>query len=50
MEMRVFEKTGNLAAFMKTIGHRDVKTAMQYQHADFEIIRASFNEASGPVK
>ncbi len=25
-------QTGNLAAVMKAMGHRDVKTAMQYQH------------------
>jgi hypothetical protein len=27
---RVLKKTGNLAAVMKTMGHKDVKTAMQY--------------------
>ena len=28
---RVLKKTGNLAAVMKTMGHKDLKTAMQYQ-------------------
>jgi hypothetical protein len=29
---------GNLAAVMTTMGHKDVKTAMQYQHPELEII------------
>jgi hypothetical protein len=29
---RVLMRTGNLAAVMRTMGHRDVKTAMHYQH------------------
>ena len=29
---RVLMRAGNLAAVMKTMGHRDVKTAMHYQH------------------
>ena len=28
---RVLMRTGNLAAVMRTMGHRDVKTAMHYQ-------------------
>jgi integrase len=31
---RVLMRTGNLAAVMKTMGHRDVKTAMHYQHPE----------------
>ena len=31
---RILKKTGNLAAVMRTMGHKDVKTAMQYQHPD----------------
>src|SRR5579864_823290 len=27
-------RTGNLAAVMKTMGHKDVKTATQYQHPE----------------
>jgi len=46
---RVLSNTGNLAAVMKTMGHRDVKTAMQYQHPELEIVRAALNRASGPV-
>ena len=38
---RVLMRTGNLAAVMKTMGHRDVKTAMHYQHPELEIVRAA---------
>jgi hypothetical protein len=34
---------------MKTMGHRDIKTAMQYQHPELEIVRAALNQANGPV-
>ena len=34
----VLMRTGNLAAVMSTTGHRDVKTAMHYQHPEFEIV------------
>ncbi len=40
---RILQKTGNLAAVMKTMGHRDVKTAMQYQHPELEIVRAALD-------
>jgi integrase len=46
---RVLSNTGNLPAVMKTMGHRDVKTAMKYQHPELEIVRAALNQASGPV-
>jgi integrase len=52
---RVLMRTGNLAAVMRTMGHRDVKTAMRYQHPELEIVRAALdypvtNEAvEGPV-
>jgi integrase len=36
---RVLRETGNLAAVMKMMGHRDVKTVMQYQHPEMEIVR-----------
>ena len=36
-------RTGNLAAVMKTMGHRDVKTAMHYQHPELEIVRAALD-------
>jgi integrase len=40
---RILAKTGNLAAVMKTMGHKDVKTAMQYQHPELEIVRAALD-------
>jgi hypothetical protein len=40
---RVLMRTGNLAAVMRTIGHRDVKTAMHYQHPELEIVRAALD-------
>jgi len=40
---RILTRTGNLAAVMKTIGHRDVKTAMHYQHPELEIVRAALD-------
>lgn len=43
---RVLRETGNLAAVMKTMGHRDVKTAMQYQHPELDIVRAALNHRS----
>jgi len=36
-------RTGNLAAVMRTMGHRDVKTAMHYQHPELEIVRAALD-------
>jgi integrase len=42
---RILRETGNLAAVMKTMGHRDVKTAMQYQHPSIEIVRAALNHS-----
>ena len=41
---RVLKKTGNLAAVMRTMGHKDVKSAMQYQHPELEIVRAALNQ------
>src|SRR5207247_11237532 len=38
---RVLSNTGNLAAVMTTMGHKDVRAAMQYQHPDLEIVRAA---------
>jgi integrase len=40
---RVLTRTGNLAAVMRTMGHRDVKTAMQYQHPEIEVVRAALD-------
>jgi uncharacterized protein (DUF433 family) len=36
-------RTGNLAAVMRTMGHRDVQTAMHYQHLELEIVRAALD-------
>lgn len=47
---RVLKQTGNLAAVMKTMGHRDVKTAMQYQHPELEIVRAALNGSGTPAR
>jgi integrase len=40
---RVMRKTGNLAAVMKTMGHKDVRTAMRYQHPELDIVRNALN-------
>jgi site-specific recombinase XerD len=40
---RVLTRTGNLAAVMRTMGHRHVKTAMHYQHPELEIVRAALD-------
>ena len=34
----------NLAAVMRTMGHKDVKTAMQYQHPEMESVRVIIND------
>src|SRR5437764_8345135 len=44
---RVLMRTGNLAAVMKTMGHRDVKTAMHYQHPELEVVRAALDYDGG---
>lgn len=41
---RVLRTTGNLAAVMKTMGHKDVKIAMQYQHPELDIVRRALNQ------
>jgi hypothetical protein len=38
-----------LAAAMKTMGHKDVKTAMRYQHPEIEIVRTALNQGTGSV-
>ena len=40
---RVLMRTGNLAAVMKSMGHRDVKTAMRFQHPELEVVRAALD-------
>ena len=43
---RVLSSTGNLAAVMRTMGHKDVRAATQYQHPDLEIVRAALNRTN----
>ena len=40
---RVLRKTGNLAAVMKSMGHKDVRAAMRYQHQELDIVRDALN-------
>ena len=40
---RVLMRTGNLAAVMRTMGHRDVRAAMHYQHPEVELVRAALD-------
>ncbi len=47
---RVLRETENLAAVMKTMGHKDVKTAMQYQHPELEIVRQALNHNNASEK
>ncbi len=35
---------------MRTIGHKDVKTAMQYQHPELEIVRAALDHDTAAEK
>ena len=44
---RVLKQTGNLKAVMLTMGHKDVKTAMRYQHPEVEVVRQALNQPSG---
>jgi len=41
---RILTNTGNLAAVMKVMGHKDVRAAMHYQHPDIEIVRTALNQ------
>ena len=40
---RMLRKTGNLAAVMKVMGHKNVRTAMRYQHPELDIVRDALN-------
>jgi hypothetical protein len=40
---RILTRTGNLAAVMMTMGHRDVKTEMHYQHPELDVVRAALD-------
>jgi len=39
----LLERTGNLKAVMDSMGHEDYKTALKYQHPEFEIVRNALN-------
>jgi len=43
---RVLKKTGNLKLVMQTMGQKDVKTAMKYQHPELDIVRTALNETA----
>jgi site-specific recombinase XerC len=47
---RILKRTGNLAAVMRAMGHKDVKTAMQYQHPELEIVRAALDQDTAVEK
>jgi hypothetical protein len=40
------EKTGNLKAVMRMMGHRDARTSTKYQHRELEIIRAALDRGN----
>jgi integrase/recombinase XerD len=40
---RVLMRSGNLATVMQTMGHRDVTTAMNYQHLELKIVRVALD-------
>ena len=43
---RVLKKTGNLKLVMQTMGQKDVKTEMKYQHPELGIVRTALNETA----
>ena len=43
---RVLKKTGNLKLVMQTMGQKDVRTAMKYQHPELDIVRTALNETA----
>ena len=47
---RVLMRTGNLRAVMRTMGHRDVKTAMHDQHPELETVRAALDSVRQQLK
>ena len=42
----MLKKTGNLKLVMQTMGQKDVKTAMKYQHPELDIVRTALNETA----
>lgn len=47
---RVLQKTGNLAAVMRVMGHSHPRIAMHYQHPDLEVIRQGLNVGSSDAR
>ncbi len=47
---RVLQKTGNLAAVMRVMGHSDPRIAMHYQRPDLELIRQGLNVGSSDAR
>ncbi len=47
---RTLKRTVNLAAVMRTMGHKEVKTAMQYQQPELEISRAVLDQNAAVKK
>ena len=43
---RILKRTGNMAAIMRTMGHKDVKTA----HPELEIVRAALDQDTAVEK
>ncbi|HEY2234787.1 MAG TPA: tyrosine-type recombinase/integrase [Candidatus Angelobacter sp.] len=48
--IRMLRKTGNLAAVMKVMGHKNVRTAMRYQHPELDIVRNALNDQTTVVQ
>jgi integrase len=46
---RVYRGTGNLSATMRSMGHKDVRTTMKYQHPDMEQVRMVVNQPAMPA-
>jgi integrase len=47
---RMLRKTGNLAAVMKVMGHKDVRVAMRYQHPELDIVRDALNDQTAVIQ
>ena len=47
---RLYEKTKNLKLAMAVMGHKDVKTAMRYQHPELELARVAVNAANAAAE
>lgn len=45
-DTRAPKKRGNLKLVMQTMGQKDVKTAMKYQHPELDIVRTALNETA----